>query len=76
MEPRFRRGSSVLVLKTKNVKVGDVIAFKYSGRVLIKRVQEVWPEGMYKVTGDNANDSHPVPPISAREIIGKVIYSY
>ena len=76
MEPGLKSGSSVLVRKTKNVRVGDVIALRYSGRVMIKRVAEVRPEETIKVVGDNPSDSIDIPPISAREVIGRVVCTY
>lgn len=38
MEPNLRGGQILVILKTKSVKPGDVIAFYYNNQVLIRRV--------------------------------------
>ena len=38
MEPIYRTGDIVVSLKTKNLKSGDVVAFYYGNKILIKRV--------------------------------------
>lgn len=38
MEPTLQGGQTLLLLKTKNVKDGDIIAFYYNNQVLVRRV--------------------------------------
>lgn len=38
MEPSLRGGQTLVLLKTQNVKEGDVIAFYYNNKVLVRRV--------------------------------------
>ena len=38
MEPTLKEGEIVLALKTKNIEAGDVIAFYYGNKILVKRV--------------------------------------
>ena len=38
MEPSLNEGNIVLLLKTKKMKTGDLCAFYYSNKILIKRV--------------------------------------
>ena len=38
MEPTLKEGEIVLALKTKKIKAGDVIAFYYGNKILVKRV--------------------------------------
>lgn len=38
MEPNLRGGQTAVILKTKSVEPGDIIAFYYNNRVLVRRV--------------------------------------
>jgi len=79
MEPRYPRGSHVLVYKTKRVREGDVIAFRLNNNpttVLIKRVIKKNDDGSVTVEGDNKADSLATDPVCRPEIIGKVVLSY
>lgn len=38
MEPNLQGGQTVVILKTKSVEQGDVIAFYYNNQVLVRRV--------------------------------------
>ena len=79
MEPRYPRGSRVLVHKTKRVHEGDAIAFRLENdpkKVLIKRIQKKNDDDSFVVAGDNPDDSLDVGPVCRDEIIGKVVLHY
>lgn len=54
-------------------KIGDVVAFKNNGKVIIKRITKIL-NGKIIVEGDNKNDSIQIEPIGKSSIIGKLIY--
>ena len=72
MEPTIKNGSFVLVNKWATPKVGNVIAFEHSGKVMIKRITRI-QKRKYFVEGDNKNDSLKIGAITKEQIIGKVI---
>ena len=79
MEPTIQAGSSVLVSSfpylLNSPKIDDIVAVKFDGKVLIKRVGEI-EKNKYFITGDNPNDSYDsrrFGMIGRRDIIGKVI---
>lgn len=79
MEPRYPRGSHVLVHKTKRVHAGDVIAFRLENdpnKVLIKRIQKENDDDSFVVSGDNPGDSFNPGAVCRDEIIGRVVLSY
>lgn len=59
MEPGFQPGDIVVLLKTKDVKPGDVCAFYFNNKLLLRRViakegdvVEIDEQGYVKVNGD------------------------
>jgi len=89
MEPIYKMGSSVLVWKTRRVRVGDVVAFIWhptddgtsnvpssEKKVLIKRISKQVGNDTFEVAGDNKADSLDVRPVDRDEIIGRVVLSY
>lgn len=77
MEPDLRFGQFVLVSSIpfffSKPKIGDVVVFKNSKKLIIKRiVKEV--NKKFLVEGDNKKDSHDFGFIEKKEILGKVIY--
>ena len=79
MEPRYPSGSYVLVMKTKRVREGDVIAFRLENdpaKVLIKRISRQTDPETFQVAGDNKGDSLDVGPVCRNEVIGKVVLGY
>jgi nickel-type superoxide dismutase maturation protease len=80
MEPEIKNGTTVLATSLfywfKNPKIGDIVAFRDAGEILIKRITKV-SKGKYFLTGDNQKDSldsREFGFISKQKIIGKVIY--
>lgn len=77
MEPAFKSGSFALVrVGTKHYKIGDVIIFKTSNALSLKRIRDISSQG-YFVTGDNANDSvdsRDSGLVLVENIIGKVLW--
>jgi nickel-type superoxide dismutase maturation protease len=80
MEPVIKNQESVLVSNLvywfKKPKIGDIVAFREAGKILIKRITKI-KEGKYFLTGDNQKDSldsRNFGLISRQEILGKVIY--
>ncbi len=78
MLPSLKEGDRVLVLKTKNVKKGDVIVFSESGIDCVKRIHNADEDSVF-VLGDNmqeSTDSRNYGPISRKQVLGKAILKY
>ncbi len=78
MEPSLREGDRVLLLRTKNMKKGDVVVFAAAGRDCIKRVASVTRSSFF-VEGDNkaeSTDSRHYGAIHKKQVIGKVVWRY
>jgi nickel-type superoxide dismutase maturation protease len=80
MEPVIKNGGTVLVSNLfywfKKPSIGDIVAFRDTGKILIKRIKRI-QGSKYFLTGDNQKDSidsRQFGLISKREIIGKVFY--
>ena len=78
MEPKFKNNSKVLVSSIPYVfskpKIGDVVAFHYSIKILIKRIKKI-ENSKYFLEGDNLGDSLKTKSIDRTDIIGQIIYS-
>ncbi len=78
MEPSFKDGDRALLLKTKNIKKGDVVVFSTQERECIKRVSAIKENGLY-VEGDNksqSTDSRHYGAIKKEQVVGKLIMKY
>lgn len=77
MEPTIKNGQEILVSSLpflfSKPKVGDMVAFKDSGKWIVKRIKDV-KGNQYLVVGDNKSDSKKFGWIERGKIIGKVIY--
>lgn len=76
MYPTLKTGDVVIVKKTKDIKENDVIAYRYSGVMVIHRLVEKTSynnELIYYSKGDNNNDIDSYM-ISEDMISGKVIF--
>ena len=83
MEPNISQGQTVLVSSIpyffSKPKVGDIVSFKKTGKVFIKRISGTDPSDdgeKYFVGGDNKKDSMDSRRfgwILKKDIIGKVI---
>ncbi len=81
MVPVLAPGDRVLVLRTRHLAVGDIVAFVEPGesdRIMVKRVTGIeW--NAVRVEGDNASvsrDSRHFGPIPLTEVIGRVLWCY
>ena len=87
MEPTLRASTRVLLLKTRRIRVGDVVVARIPERdlVLIKRVTALalghepagLPAGHAYLEGDNLAeswDSRQLGPVSRTQIIGRVVW--
>lgn len=76
MEPDIPTGSVVFIDgDERNVRVGDIIAYKNNNVIVIHRVIERLPnENSYITKGDN-NDIQDFAPVLQKQIIGKKITS-
>lgn len=77
MLPTLKPGTDVLVwCWFFTLKVGDLVAIKYQGKEIIKRIHYIL-DREYNVIGDNkkeSTDSRKFGWIDRKEIIGKVIF--
>jgi nickel-type superoxide dismutase maturation protease len=80
MEPFIKNGQTVLVSSIPYLfskpKISDIIAFKKTGKVFIKRIAKV-KENKYFLKGDNEKDSldsREFGWIEKGDILGKFIY--
>ena len=76
MHPTLKPGGRVIVSSIPYIfskpKVGDVIAFRYTNKMLIKRAVRI-EEEKYYLRGDNKSDTLKTEPILKNEILGKMI---
>lgn len=81
MRPALEPGDRLLVHRRARVAPGDVVAVadpRQPGRVLVKRVAAVTPEGVH-VRGDNAaatTDSRVFGAVSPAAVQGRAVYRY
>ena len=76
MTPEYQDGDFVLIFKSKQPKLGDVIVFynQFYG-TLIKRIEKITEQGIYVIgTGENSLDSRRLGPVSPDKVQGKVIW--
>ncbi|MBQ2639341.1 MAG: signal peptidase I [Bacilli bacterium] len=78
MTPKINKGDAVLIHKIKNikeVKVGDVVVFKFGNRSTVHRlvdIEKVNNKVYYRTKGD-ANNTNDNINLQAKDIKGKVI---
>lgn len=76
MLPNYSPGQKVIVSKVpyifSNPKKGDVIVFKISRQVFIKRIKEI-RNNKFHVVGDNLHDSLNQEPVTKKQLLGKVL---
>jgi nickel-type superoxide dismutase maturation protease len=81
MLPSFRAGDRLLVVPTRNLSAGQVVALRdptAPDRLLVKRVREVAGDGL-DVRGDNeqaSTDSRTFGAVPSTMVIGRVVYRY
>lgn len=77
MEPALRPGDRLLVV-ARPPRVGDVVALRHDGRVMVKRVAAI--DGSHvTVHGDNgaaSTDSRSFGPVPRSAVIGRAVYRY
>ena len=75
MLPDLGSNDLILVIKTKNFKIDDVVGFIHKKKTLLKRISQV-SNGKYFILGDNeANslDSRKLGWINADQVVFKLI---
>lgn len=73
MRPVFDVGDLVILKRTQEVSVGDVVAYVVEGRIVMHRVVEITPDGKLVTKGDAV--SLPDPWLVPREaVVGKAVY--
>lgn len=81
MSPTLLPGDRVLVLRTRRLRLGSVVAVvdpRSAERTVLKRVSAVGP-GSVMLLGDNAGastDSRTFGPVELRAVRGRVFYRY
>ena len=78
MIPNLSENTLILVRKTKNYRVGDVVGFVHQDKTLIKRVFEI-KDAKYYLLGDNQKnslDSRSLGWISSDRIKFKLIFKF
>lgn len=76
MLPSYRSGQTVLVLKTRNFKIGDVVVAYMHRREVIKRITRI-NKGHIYLEGDNphaSTDSRQLGWVVDHHVLGKVIW--
>ena len=79
MEPFIKTGNMIIVksIKSENIKVGDIITFKVSDKVLVThRVKEIVKQAsksFFKTKGD-ANNVADVKLVSPNQVVGSYAY--
>lgn len=78
MESYLYSGQQVLAVGFLPIRKRDVVVFRHSSSIFIKRVIEI-KEGQYSLEGDNKNDSldsRAFGLIEKKDIIGKVVWRF
>lgn len=77
MEPELTEGDEVLVSPIPYIlfrpKEKDIIAFRLSNKILIKRIKRI-NRSHFLPQGDNISDSLRLGWIEKKDIIGKLIF--
>ena len=78
MLPTLKNGDRVLVEKTANLRIGDVVVAKHPFRItpIIKRITEFSTSGKLFLSGDNpdeSTDSRTFGEVPEKDILGRVI---
>ena len=79
MLPTLESGDVVLLDKTGELKVGDLVLSDHPYRSsvrIIKRISEITPEGRFVLTGDNpaeSSDSRTFGAVSIELMLGRVV---
>jgi nickel-type superoxide dismutase maturation protease len=82
MAPTLLPGDRLLVLRTRRVRVGDIVVVhdpRDFSRDVVKRVAALEPDGAVAVHGDHTTasiDSRTYGPVSPALIVGRVMYRY
>jgi phage repressor protein C with HTH and peptisase S24 domain len=79
MEPFIPEDAQIIVSSIpyifRSPKIGDVVAFKYEGKNIVKRILKI-KEGMILTRGDNRGDSKEFGWIDKKMVLGMMIYKY
>lgn len=77
MEPYIKFNDEVLVSSIpyffSGPRKGDIVAFRYTHRIFIKRIRDV-KNSQFLLEGDKTKDSLKIEWVKKSDIIGKVIY--
>jgi len=76
MEPTIKVADAIIIEKTLNFKLGDILVHEHGGKIVVHRIikiEEIFDEFCYYTKGD-ANESEDSYLICKENIIGKVVY--
>jgi nickel-type superoxide dismutase maturation protease len=81
MIPTLSPGDRLVVARRRRVRVGDIVAAHdpRGGRILVKRVSQVEPNGDVMLQGDNrsaSTDSRQFGAVARSAILGRIVYRY
>jgi nickel-type superoxide dismutase maturation protease len=78
MTPTLAENDLILVIRTKQYRVGDVVGFVFNKNILVKRISEI-KNSQYYVLGDNQKnslDSRKLGWLNNDQIVFKVIHRF
>jgi nickel-type superoxide dismutase maturation protease len=81
MAPTLTGGDRLLVVRSRGLRIGDIVVVsdpRPGDRVLVKRVVSVAGDAV-EVVGDNpgsSTDSRSFGPVDRRAVMGRVVYRY
>lgn len=72
MRPVLARGDYVVLQKTSNYSLGDIVVFRRGGNVFIHRVVRLQPEGLSTKGDANLFDDGGVVKVS--DVFGRMVF--
>lgn len=75
MEPEIKAGENIIIKKSNDYKIGDIITFiTKDGEIITHRIVSIENENYY--TKGDYNNAQDIEPITINQIYGKVIFHF